>query len=265
MMKNFVRRKIYKKKIGDFHGYSVWYVNGYWIRNNLDRDFNNFGGNYLFAFIPKDEFWVDYENGDVKEAKYFFDSFLTIQKEMKNGKSHKEAVEIADKREKIERHKAKFLKAIRKIKVKEKILKRVHKKEILAKYTENLKIYVVGGDLVRSLFNVDFTQGGHDKIYNFIPTDEVWIDDDLYKKEVPYVLVHELHERYLMSNGWPYDSAGGQKIFAKKEDERGGKSAHFAAEDLEFWCREHRKSVKKILLREIARNEKRILIERKRK
>ncbi|MEI7718810.1 MAG: hypothetical protein WCI72_02995 [archaeon] len=259
MIRNFVKRKVYKKKIGDFHGYSVWYVNGYWVRNNLDRDFTNFGGNRLFAFIPKDEFWIDYENGDIKEAKYFFDSFLTIEKGIESGKTHEESVKIADRHEKMERHKAKFLKVIKKIKVKEKVLKRVHKKFIFANYTENLKIYIVRGDLVRSLFNVDFTQGGHDKVYNFIPKNEVWIDDDLYKKEMPYVLVHELHERYLMSKGWPYDSAGGgQKVFAKKEDERGGKSAHFAAEDLEFWCREHPKSVRKIIAREITRNEKMI-------
>lgn len=261
MVKNFVRKKVYKKKVGDFHGYSVWYVNGYWIRNNLDRDFNNFGGNRIFAFIPKDEFWVDYENGSVSEVKYFFDSFLTIEKEIANGKSHEEAVKIADKRERTERRKSKFFKGIKRVKVREKILKRIHVKEIFGKYTENLKIYVVRGDLVRSLFNVDFTQGGHEKAYNFIPDEEVWIDDDLYKKEIPFVLVHELHERYLMSLGWPYDSVGGQKVFAKKEDET-GKSAHFAAEDLEFWCREHKKSVKKVLLKEIARNEKRILIEK---
>jgi hypothetical protein len=260
MIRNFVKRKVYKKKIGDFHGYSVWYVNGYWIRNNLDRDFTNFGSNRLFAFIPEDEFWVDVENGQVKEAKYFFDSFLTIEKAIACGKTHEEAIEIADKLEKTERRKAKFLKDIKKIKVKEKILKKVHKKHIFVNYTEDLKIYIVRGDLVRSLFNVDFTQGGHDKVYNFIPKNEVWIDDDLYKKEIPYVLVHELHERYLMSNGWPYDTAGGgQKVFAKKEDEHGGKSAHFAAEDLEFWCREHPKSVIRIISREIAQNERAIM------
>jgi hypothetical protein len=198
---------------------------------------------------------VDYENGDVKEAKYFFYSFLAMEKAMASGKTHEQSVNIANKLEKAERRKAKFLKTIKKIKVQEKILKKVHKKYILGKYTDNLKIYIVRGDLVRSLFNVDFTQGGHDKVYNFIPKNEVWIDDDLYKKEIPYVLVHELHERYLMAKGWPYDSAGGQAVFAKKEDER-GKSAHFAAEDLEFWCRDHRKSVKRILLREIAKNEK---------
>ena len=88
-------------------------------------------------------------------------------------------------------------------------------------------------------------------VYNFIPKNEIWIDDDLYKKEIPFVLIHELHERWLMSKGWKYDSGAGTSLMCKKEP----KSAHFSAEELEFKCRKNPKIVKKILLREIKRNE----------
>ena len=33
--------------------------------------------------------------------------------------------------------------------------------------------------LVRSVLDVDFTQGGHDHVYEFVPDDEVCIGDDL--------------------------------------------------------------------------------------
>ncbi|MBI4116480.1 hypothetical protein HY449_01930 [Candidatus Pacearchaeota archaeon] len=246
-------KKPYIKKIAEIAGFKIWYVNGYWIRKNLDPAFTNFGGHRHFEFIPKDELWIDKENGRT-EAHYFIENFLAIQRELKKGETYPEAVETANKIEIRERNRSKFLKKIRKIKVKEKILKKIYKKPLFGKYTKNLKIKIVRGNLVRSLFYLDFTGGGHDKIYSFIPEDEIWIDDDVYKKERALVLIHELHERALMSKGWPYASTG-QKVFTrKKQTEK--RSAHFAAEGLEYWCRNHPKSIKRILLREIRENER---------
>ena len=52
---------------------------------------------------------------------------------------------------------------------------------------------------MRSVFDIDFTAGGHDYVYEFVPENEVWIDDDIEEQERGYVLLHELHER----NRWP--------------------------------------------------------------
>ena len=180
--------------------------------------------------------------------------FLAMETALKNGKSYEKAIEIANKTEKRERHKSKWIKKLKKIKVKEKLLKRIHKKLLFKKYTKKLKIWIVRGNLVRTLFDVDFNQGGHEKVYPFIPKNEIWIDDYLYKKEIPYVLIHELHERKLMFKGWKYDPVG-QSIFIRKS-QAGKKSAHFSAEDLEFSVRNHPKSIKKVLLKELSENEK---------
>lgn len=252
-MKEFVKKRVYKKKLGVFDGYSVWYVNGFWIRNNLEPEFGNFGYSWYMPFIPKDEFWIDYENGKVKEAQYYIDNFLRIQREQKRGKSYREAVKIANRFEKMERGKSKFLKSIKKTKIGGKVLKKLRKKQLFTKYTKNLKIWVVRGDLVRSLFFVDYAQGGHEYVYNFVPKNEVWIDDDVYYKEIPYVLIHELHERYLMAKGWPYDP-GGVGIFTRSGDFK-GRSAHFNAEAIENKCRRNRKLIKRTLLKEIENNE----------
>lgn len=244
-------KKPYIKKIGKFGEFNVFYVNGYWIRKHLDKEFTNFGHNQYFHFIPKYELWIDFENGKT-EAHYFIDNFLIIQRELKKGKTYDEAIKIANHYEKTERLKSKIIKKLVKEKNKEKILKKIHKKRIFKKYNPKLKIWIIRGDLVRSLFFLDFTEGGHDQVYDFVPKGEVWIDDDVYKKEIPYVLIHELHERYLMTKGWIYDS-GGIGVFSRKA-KKGEKSAHFEAEKLETWCRNNPKETMKKLIFEIKRN-----------
>ena len=246
-------KKPYMKKITRMGGYTFWYVNGFYIRNHLDPEFGNFGSSKYFDFIPKDEYWIDYENGD-KEARYFIDNFLTIQREVKKGTPYRKAVKISNSLEKTERGKRKLLEKLRRIKIKSKLLEKIHKKQLFTKYTKNLKIWLVRGDLVRSLFFVDYAQGGHGFVYKFVPIDEVWIDDDLYYKEIPFVLIHELHERHLMSKGWPYDSQA-IGVFSRKGDVK-GKSAHFNAEDIEIKCRKNKKLTKTTLIREIRKNEK---------
>jgi len=246
-------KRPYIKRIGVFSGYKVFYVSGYWLRNNIDRQFPNFGYKENCPYIPEDEFWIDKENGK-KEARFWIDYLIAFKRFLAQGKEYIEATTLASKIEQRERSKQKTLKKLKKIKVTEKIIKRIHKKRLLKKYTKNLRIWIVRGDLVRSLFDLDFNQGGHGLVYPFIPKNEIWVDDDLYKKETPYVLVHELHERWLMSKGWKYDSGANTGLMSRKEP----KSAHFKSEDLEFKCRAKPKIVKRILLREVKKNEEEI-------
>jgi len=75
------------------------------------------------------------------------------------------------------------------------------------KLENGVSVWIVNGRLVRSVFDIDFTEGGHDYVYEFVPEREVWIDDAIEEKERGYVLLHELHERNRMANGWPYSKA----------------------------------------------------------
>jgi hypothetical protein len=68
-------------------------------------------------------------------------------------------------------------------------------------------VWFVKGRLVRSMYDVEFTEGGHDCVYEFVPQNEVWIDDDVHEEERGFVLFHELHERNLMAKGMDYDTA----------------------------------------------------------
>ena len=62
---------------------------------------------------------------------------------------------------------------------KKKAIENIHK-QLLKKYSGAIKVWIIQGGLVRSLYFIDFTEGGHDLVYpHFIPKNEVWLDDDL--------------------------------------------------------------------------------------
>lgn len=84
--------------------------------------------------------------------------------------------------------------------------KQVHER-LWKKLDNGLSVWIVNGRLVRSVFDIDFTAGGHDYVYEFVPENEVWIDNDIEEAERGYVLLHELHERTLMAKGWTYEKA----------------------------------------------------------
>ena len=83
--------------------------------------------------------------------------------------------------------------------------KKIHKKFI--NQAGELLIWLIDGRLVRSIFDVDFTEGGHGLVYDFVPKNEIWIDDDLSAKERPFVILHELYERSRMARGLAYNQA----------------------------------------------------------
>jgi hypothetical protein len=138
---------------------------------------------------------------------------------MKKGMSYSDALVEADKSERKERRRAGDLKKVTKLGHLPDG-KEMHEK-MWKKLENGITIWVVNGRLVRSTFDIDFTEGGHDKVYEFVPENEVWIDDAIIEQERGYVLLHELHERNRMAEGWPYNKA------------------HAESSRLEYRCRHH--------------------------
>lgn len=235
-------KKPYLKKLTKISKFNVWIVDGSYIRKNIDEEFTNFAHHYDFKFIPKNEFWIDKENkGD--ESKYYIDHLLAEYRLIFQGMAPKKAEKKADKIEQKERRKDLFSKkAMKKISHSKKILDKIHKK-LLKKYSKKINIWIVNGELIRDLFFIEFTEGGHDLVYPFIPPNEIWIDDDVTKKELKFVLLHELHERNLMSKGWCY-SLPSKKCKIKK-------SAHRDSSRIEYYCRHHPDKTDKFLEKEI--------------
>jgi hypothetical protein len=228
-------KKAYIKKFSEISDFKVWIVNGKYIRDNLDEEFTNFGQHYQFKFIPKNEFWIDRERNPGEE-KYFIESMLVMNRLMSKGMGNKDAAKAADRIERRERAKSKLMKKELEIKKKKgDVISTVHK-NIIKRYSNNkIKIWIVRGELVRDLFFLDFTEGGHDKVYSFVPENEVWIDDDLDVDERRFVILHELHERNLMSKGKNYDSA------------------HRSSSEIEYYCRKHTKMLDKFIKKEFKK------------
>jgi hypothetical protein len=243
-------KKPYIKKFRVIPPFTVWIVDGEYIRNNINEEFTNFGDHYQFNFIPKNEFWIDRERVPGEE-KYYIDSMLVMNRLMAKGVNRKEAIKKADAVERKERANSRLMRKEIEFKRSEKtFLSSVHK-NLLKKYSTNkLKIWVVSGEKVRDLFFLDFTEGGHGYVYPFIPQDEVWIDDDVEPDEIKFVLLHELHERNLMKKGWCYDTDTPDNLKTGKIR----KSAHRSSSKIEYYCRFHAKETDKKIKEEIRKN-----------
>ncbi len=59
--------------------------------------------------------------------------------------------------------------------------------KFLKSYSRKVKVWIVDGEAVRDLFFIDFTEGGYDKVYPFIPSGEIWIDDDVFPRERKFI------------------------------------------------------------------------------
>ena len=201
---------------GDFQ---VWIVDGVYIRGHIDEEFTNFGQHYRYSYIPLKEFWIDKE-AEHDERKFFIEHLLVEHSLMAKGADYGDALTQADQVERRERRRAGD---VRKVTHSGKTLPdatRVH--ETLWKKLENgVSVWVVNGRLVRSAYDIDFTAGGHDHVYEFVPEGEVWIDDAIEEEERGFVLLHELHERNRMALGMSYNQA------------------HAESSRLEFHCRHH--------------------------
>lgn len=189
------KKEIYIKKIGKRGKIDVWVVDGKKIRDKINAEFTNFGQHFRFPFVPEYEFWLDREAVS-NERNFFIDNLLCEWKLMKNGENYFNASEFGNHKEQSERKKAGDLKKVLDKNGKISVDK-IHSR-LLGKSKEKISVWLVYGRLARSAFDVEFTEGGHDLAYNYIPKNEVWIDDDVLGAERPYVLLHELYERSLM-------------------------------------------------------------------
>ena len=201
--KNEIKPKHYIEKI-DYpeSKVKIWRVDGMLIRNTIDVNFNNAGHHFSFKFIPKDELWIDKdfskrtddENMIIKQCLH---EIKLYKRKYRWIKVVTEAFEQAKKDRKM----------LNNISPSEAYNKLYVKK--LRKYcTDSVKVLLVNGKIVRDVFYVDFTEGGHHYVYNFVPKSEVWIDDSLNPLEYDYVIFHEVIERNLMKfDKLKYDDA----------------------------------------------------------
>lgn len=198
--------------------FQVWIVDGSYIRGKIDEEFTNFGQHYRFPYIPENEFWIDHE-AKHDERKFFIEHMIVENNLMAKGLPYEKAIVQADLKERSERRKAGDL---RHTVPKDTLPDPASVHERLWKKLENgVSVWIVNGRLVRSIYDIDYTEGGHDYVYEFVPENEIWIDDAIIEAERGYILLHELHERNLMAQGLPYSKA------------------HADSSRIEYICRHH--------------------------
>lgn len=209
----------YIEKIDERGIIQIWLVDGAYIRTHVDEEFVNFGQHYRYPYIPVNEFWIDLE-AEHDEREFFIDHLLVEHRLMAGGMPYENALPRADQAERKERRRAGDISILTHHGRRLPDLREVH--ERLWKTLENgTSVWIVNGRLVRSAFDIDFTEGGHDYVYEFVPENEVWIDDAIVELERGYILLHELHERNQMARGLPYSQA------------------HAESSRLEHYCRHH--------------------------
>lgn len=195
----------YVKKVDERGGLVIWAVDGAYIRGHRDEEFSNFGQHYRYNYIPENEFWIDLGTKS-NEWRFFITHLLVEHRLMREGMPYETAIIAADQEERKERRRTRDLSRLTNHGQNLPDGKDVHIR-LWKKLKNGLSVWIVNGRLVRSVFDIDFTAGGHDYVYEFVPENEVWIDDDIEEKERGYVLLHELHERNHMASGWDYDKA----------------------------------------------------------
>lgn len=201
-----MNKNIYIKKISTVGDCAVWLMDGALIRKEVNENFVKCADNNQFGFVPKNEFWID-NDLDPKEYHYFIDRFIYEQGILDSGKNYAEADKKADEFEKKERQNSDDVRQFAKLNQNKKELLEKIKNKIIKKFSGEIKIWLVDGNLVRSFFLLDYCEGGHDKVYPFIPKNEIWTEKALSPQERKFIILHELHERYLMSRGKSYRNA----------------------------------------------------------
>lgn len=200
MLTSDQKKNIYVKKVGTRGNISIWIVDGFYIRNNIEREFTNFSLNAQFKIIPEKEIWLDKENHP-DERRFYIDNALTMYKLCKENTPYLKALEIGSMVEQSER-----LRAQGNSQNKEFDLNKIHIK-LWAATKSGYEIWIVDGNYVRTNCYIYYTEGGHHRVYNFVPTKEIWLDNDLSAKERSFVLLHELFEYLKMGQGLTYHQA----------------------------------------------------------
>jgi hypothetical protein len=99
----------------------------------------------------------------------------------------------------------------------------------------DIEIWLVDGKYVRTNIDEEFIGGGHHYRYDFIPENEIWIEDNTREDEIINYLIHELHERHLMKHeGLEYDAA------------------HEKSSEVELYSRHYPEEIRNMLEEELA-------------
>lgn len=173
----------------DVGKFRIRVVDGQEVRKH-NPDFINYGHHHLVSEIPEDEIWLD-DSADPKEVSLFVLRALYEAALYDRGLPKETVTEAAEA----------FDKQLRSGCPAEDI----HAQKISD--FGDLSVWLVRGDQVRKQHDPNFIMGGHGYVYDYVPKDEVWVEESLPPLDRAFTLLHELYELSLMREGMTYDPA----------------------------------------------------------
>jgi hypothetical protein len=192
--------KLNKKRVLTHADYTVYSVNGLAVRNlaQPDEEFGNFATIEEFpSLIPKGEIWIS-EKLAAREGVFFIANALTqASREAAGatGNAYDEGLEV----ERLLREKLNGT-SFRDGKPHKEVPDKIYLESYLTLPDPKgpVQVWIVDGNLVRSYYKTDYTEGGHGYVYPWVPKPEIWIEDGVDRREVQFILCHEYLERRLM-------------------------------------------------------------------
>jgi hypothetical protein len=195
------RPKLHKRRVLTHSDYTVYAVNALAVRNvaQPDEEFGNFATRDDFPdLIPEGEIWISEKLAE-REGVFFIANALTQLTLQAGGAPPERAYEEGLAVERMLREKLNGV-AFRDGKPHKKVPDEIY----LERYAElpdpkgPVEVWVIDGNLARSYYKTDYTEGGHGYVYPWVPRPEIWVEDGVDRRELPFIVTHEYLERRLM-------------------------------------------------------------------
>lgn len=201
------KKDFYIKNLGEHDGLTVWLVDGEAVRKEIDENFVQYDHHAWLHFIPTNEIWIDQESVE-EERKYFIEHVQREREYLKKGMTLQKALATAAAAEAKERRATTRARRILDADhPRKEALKKIHQKKLEKYSSDDFTVWLIDGEMVRDIYLTEYAEGGHDLVYSFVPHREVWIEQILSPEEQRFIVLHELHERFLISQGKDYLSA----------------------------------------------------------
>lgn len=202
--------KLNKKRYLVHADCTLYTVNGLAVRNasQQDEEFGNFATHDEFPdVIGEREVWIS-EKLAAREGVFFTANALTYLAKVAAGATDR-GYDAGIEAERALRE------AVNGVEFRDgRPHKRVPDELYLSEYLTlpdpkgTVSVRLVDGNLARSYYKTDYTQGGHGYVYPWVPKFQIWVEDGTDHREIPFVVCHEYLERRLMRDaGLGYNRA----------------------------------------------------------
>ena len=229
-------RNVYQRKSGRREGQDIWIVDGARIRRDVFDEFLQGGNDQRYRFVPHNEIWID---GTTSAEEYIYALMHELHERrqmltlgLSYDHAHRESLML----ELQARRKNAIDSDVHELQLPpmppmdsegnqeiEDIGDKVRLRDVYrAKLPmrDHLDVWVVDGAIVRRDVYPDFGFSGNGFYFQFIPKNELWIDDQVNCAEMEYQLIHQVRERAAMAKGSNAETAYGSGSALQTEARR---------------------------------------------